>query len=100
MQRTVLIVIYFCIIIPSALSVPVRTTKGGDLVALDGYEYRKKGVSADGSVQFWACTKKDCNGRAHSPIGTENLIHKGTHKHDPDPILNEVISMTVRIFST
>lgn len=47
----------------------------------DGYEYRKKAISADGRTQFWVCPVKSCPGRAHSPIGTENLVIKTAHNH-------------------
>jgi len=33
----------------------IQTTKGGDMVVFDGYEYRKKGTSVTGEVQFWQC---------------------------------------------
>ena len=73
----------------------IRTTKEKDLFCLDGYEYRKKGTSADLITQFWACTRKNCNGRAHSPIGTEELHHVGEHNHMPANANHEVEFSTV-----
>ena len=52
--------------------------------------YRKKGVSVDGSTQFWACTLKTCNGRAHSPVDTEELV-VGQHNHGAVFSSHEVI---------
>lgn len=39
------------------------------------------GVSKDGRTQFWSCPIKTCNGRAHSPINTENLHVVTEHNH-------------------
>jgi hypothetical protein len=48
-------------------------------------------ISADGKIQFWACTINRCGGRAHSAIGTLPTAHlkpndplKG-HNHQPNP---------------
>lgn len=58
-----------------------KTTKNAVMVYFDGYEYRKKGISTDKSTQFWSCTKKTCNGRTHSPIGSELLHIVSAHNH-------------------
>jgi hypothetical protein len=59
----------------------MKTTKGKDLVQFDGFEYSKKGESVDGRTQFWACPLRDCPGRAHSVVGSEQLTVKTPHNH-------------------
>lgn len=59
----------------------IRTTKDRQLAFYDGFEMRKKGVSADGETLFWSCVIKHCPGRAHSNIGTEILRTVTEHNH-------------------
>jgi hypothetical protein len=41
-----------------------KTTKGKELVIYDGYEYRKKELTADYATQIWTCPIKTCPGRS------------------------------------
>lgn len=65
---------------------------------MNGYEWRQKGTSKDGFTQFWACNEKDCPGRAHSPIGTNDLNLVTAHKHKPRPNL-QIVRFLVCILS-
>lgn len=57
------------------------TTKKKDGIYFEGFEYRKKGVSANRKIQFWQCTRLSCNGRAHSDIDGTNFRSITPHNH-------------------
>ena len=61
------------------------TTKGSSLAILNGYEFRQKGTNRAGTVQFWQCVDSTCNGRAHSPIGTTDLVLVTPHNNHLPP---------------
>jgi hypothetical protein len=68
----------------------VLTTKGKELTVSNGFEYRKKGQNAAGTVQFWDCPIRRCNGRAHSAVGSTQLTEVTPHNHEPDAAHTEV----------
>uniref|UniRef100_A0A914YMS7 FLYWCH-type domain-containing protein n=1 Tax=Panagrolaimus superbus TaxID=310955 RepID=A0A914YMS7_9BILA len=48
----------------------------------EGFVWRQvKDLIHNGATQVWRCTKKSCNARAHSPVGTEELTVKKVHNH-------------------
>lgn len=81
------------------LQPPQKTTKGGDLVVYGGgYEMRKKGISSDGSTQFWVCVrhgKAGCPGRAHSAVGSKELQQITAHNHLPN-MDNNIVNFKIR----
>ena len=64
-------------------SISVHTSKNRPLIFFDGYEYRQKGLSADGQTQFWQCTNKHCPGRAHGPLGTMEITRVVSQHNHP-----------------
>uniref|UniRef100_A0A914P8Q0 MULE transposase domain-containing protein n=1 Tax=Panagrolaimus davidi TaxID=227884 RepID=A0A914P8Q0_9BILA len=58
-----------------------NSNRGTELLHHDGYEYIKKGLNADGTVQFWKCTTTGCNGRAHTPVDSRTRVSVVTDHH-------------------
>jgi hypothetical protein len=95
----------FLIISISILSIDfvygVRTTKGADLMLHEGYEYRKKtgdnAIIADGTIQVWMCPIKTCNGRLHTPVGSEVVLRIVTQHNHPPQTDTHVVSQNRKI---
>uniref|UniRef100_A0A914GT25 FLYWCH-type domain-containing protein n=1 Tax=Globodera rostochiensis TaxID=31243 RepID=A0A914GT25_GLORO len=62
-----------------------RTTKAKTLFVFHGYEMRKDRIIAEGRTQVWRCVRKSCTGRAHSEVGTTDLVETTKHNHLADP---------------
>uniref|UniRef100_A0A914IH04 FLYWCH-type domain-containing protein n=1 Tax=Globodera rostochiensis TaxID=31243 RepID=A0A914IH04_GLORO len=62
-----------------------RTTKAKTLFVFHGYEMRKDRIIAEGRTQVWRCVRKSCAGRAHSEVGTTDLVETTKHNHLADP---------------
>ena len=73
----------------------VKSRKGHDKIALNGYLYRKDKTSL--TRISWRCDRKTCKARLATPVlyqnvvGTiDDVVEKGEHVHAPDPAAVEV----------
>lgn len=50
-------------------------------LAFEGYIWKQHNIINNGQTQVWRCPKNTCSGRAHSPVGSDDIVVKTPHNH-------------------
>ena len=57
----------------------ILSQRGGRLLVLNNYLYRKKGSNKN--VEYFACIEENCNAKVNVTLGPWRLAVKGEHLH-------------------
>ncbi|XP_068123041.1 uncharacterized protein [Hyperolius riggenbachi] len=80
----------------------IKTTRGRDMYAHEGYLYTQDRMGRDKCKVFWRCTHKSedppCRGRLHTDAVTGEVLEmKKDHNHGPNPAAIEVARIKTAI---